>query len=476
MIQREHSLLQHIQTIFESGTVSELTDAQLVERFAGPDRETAELCFAALIKRHGPMVFRTCQAIVHDAHDAEDAFQAAFLVLARKARSLVIRDSLGPWLYEVACLIAAGARSARAQRRNHEREAAAMGAPTRHDKTWDDSGAVLREELQHLPDRYRTAIVLCDLEGLTQERAAQLLGWPAGTVRSRLARGRERLRDRLTRRGLTPAVVPALPWLTGDAPTTAVSVPLAEITTDAAVRVGANRAALGAMATVGSLTEGALRAMFWNKLKLMAAGILACGLFAGTAVLAFYSAGLEQGRSPARKAEEPARDGAGVIASSDAQSPAAAPSLIANAKAQLDVAKKLRRWMYKRTRIDPSQDFRTEFLRCQNRYYDVAQEVLVKTDADLVRFLEHRLAMLKRTEKYVKDLDRGTAVSSGDAFAAELDRLEAEDRLEKAKAKVSAGGAAPAGTVSSDLLQFLNQDTWAPDSSGTQGAGPSHKN
>ena len=191
MIQREHSLIHHIQTIFDAGTVAELTDGQLLERFVqGVDRETAELCFAALIKRHGPMVLRTCQVILHDGHDAEDAFQATFLVLARKARSLWTQNSLGPWLYQVACRVAAHARSAASRHRVHERKAAGMRRVAAEDRSRDDRGAVLYEELQRLPDRYRTAVVLCDLEGLTHERAAEVLGWPSGTVRSRVARGR----------------------------------------------------------------------------------------------------------------------------------------------------------------------------------------------------------------------------------------------------------------------------------------------
>ena len=176
------------------------------------------------------------------------------------------------------------------------------------DKTWDDRGAVLREELLRLPERFRAAVVLCDLEGLTQERAAQVLGCPAGTVRSRLARGRERLRGRLTRRGLAPAVVQALPWLAADARSAAVPATLAEITIHAAARLIANRAVTGTTASVGSLTEGVLRVMFWNKLKVMTAGmLLAGGLFAGT-VLACWPAGLEQGRSPAPQADARAKD------------------------------------------------------------------------------------------------------------------------------------------------------------------------
>jgi len=242
------------------------------------------------------------------------------------------------------------------------------------DKTWDDRGAVLCEELQRLPDRYRAAVVVCDLEGLTQERAAQLLGWPAGTVRSRLARGRQRLRDQLTRRGLAPSVVPALPWLSGNAPRAAVPATLAEITTDAAAQLVANRAATSTMASVGSLTEGVLRVMFWSKLKVITAGILAGGLLAGTALLAYWSAGLQPGRSPAPQAEDSAKDGAGAKHRPTVPALAGAQSLSPTAKARLDVAKMLRDQMFESLRVDPTRRF-TDFLPWLNRYDEVVEEV-----------------------------------------------------------------------------------------------------
>ena len=184
MERSEHSVLRHIQTIFESGTVGDLTDRQLLERFVGRDRDMAELSFAALVERHGPMVLRTCRSILQNRHDAEDAFQATFLVLSRKARSLWIRDSLGPWLFQVARRVAGCARTEALGRLNREREAAKRSSESATETaTWDDQGAVVCEELGRLPDRYRAAVVLCDLEGLTQERAAELLGLPAGTVR-----------------------------------------------------------------------------------------------------------------------------------------------------------------------------------------------------------------------------------------------------------------------------------------------------
>jgi RNA polymerase sigma factor (sigma-70 family) len=483
MTKGEQSFLQHIQTIFESGTIGELSDGQLLERFAGRDPEAAELCFAALIKRHGPMVFRTCQVILRDRHEAEDAFQATFLVLARKARSLWIRDSLGPWLFEVSCRVACCARSAALRRRFHERKAASMGPSATHQTSSEDGGAVVCEEVQRLPDRYRAAVVLCDLEGLTQERAAQVLGWPAGTVRSRLARGRQRLRDRLTRRGLAPAVAPGPAWLTGEAPSAAVPGTVAESTTHAALRLIRDRAVVGAVASAGSLAEGVIRAMFWSKLKVIAAAMLAGGLFAGTALLAYWSAALQPGRSGAPQSEAPAKDNAGgiprpIVSSppspqayreatskkvSTAPAPAGAISLSPNAKARLDVAKKLRDGMHQWSQIDPNRGF-SEVLASQNRYDEVVAELLVKTDADRVRFLEHRLDTLKRMEHFVRDCFKSARLGLPEVLAVELCRLEAEDRLEKAMAKAGASGAGPADTGSSQLMQFLSQDSWDPNS------------
>jgi RNA polymerase sigma factor (sigma-70 family) len=463
-----HSLLHHIQTIFDSGVIGELTDRQLVERFAGRDREMAELCFGVLIKRHGPLVLRTCQAILHNRHDAEDAFQATFLVLARKAQSLWIRDSLGPWLFDVACRVAASARSAALRRRNRERQAAGMRASTTEDMTGDDRGAVICAELERLPDRYRTAVVLCDVEGLTQERAAQILGWPAGTVRSRLARGRQRLRDRLTHRGLAPSVVSALPWLTADAPGPAVPAALLGATTHVAAVFVANGAASGTTASVRSLPEGALRAMSLSKLKIITTAILACGLVAGTALLAHWSWGFPQVRPPEPRADAPSHDGVESKSPPTVPDPAGTRSLSPTATARIDVAKRLRDGIYERYRIDPSSSF-TEVLTWQNRYHEVIAEVLVKTDADQIRFLEHRVASLKRIEQFIKDVFNNRLASSNDVLAAELYRLEAEDRLEKARAKAKAGGVASTGTASIRLVQFLDQDSWTPQFPSSKG-------
>jgi RNA polymerase sigma factor (sigma-70 family) len=181
----------------------ELTDGQLLERFATARGETAELAFAVLVERHGPMVLRVCRSVLLDSHDAQDAFQATFLVLVKKARALWVRDSLGPWLHEVSYRTATCARAAAARRRRHERRASLLTTECRVE-VGDELRRVLHEEIHRLPERFRAPIVLCDLGGRTHDQAARHLGWPVGTVKSRLWRGRERLREQIRRRGLAP--------------------------------------------------------------------------------------------------------------------------------------------------------------------------------------------------------------------------------------------------------------------------------
>ena len=195
-------VLRDLNTLFSVGTIGALTDAQLLDRFTSHRDETAELAFRALVERHGPMVLRVCRAVLRDTHDADDAFQATFLVLLRRGGTLWVRDSLGPWLHQVAYRTASCARSAAARRRRHELRAAELTARHPDDGDRDDLGEVVHEEVGRLPQRYREVVVLCLLEGLTPEQAARHLKCPVGTVHSRLARGREQLRGRLIRRGL----------------------------------------------------------------------------------------------------------------------------------------------------------------------------------------------------------------------------------------------------------------------------------
>src|SRR4051794_40093771 len=196
---------RHLKALWDVGAIGALTDGQLLERFMTRDGEAAAIAFEALLDRHGPMVLRVCRGVLRDHHDAQDAFQATFLVLVRRAGSLWVRDSLGPWLHQVAHRTAACARSAAARRRRCEMAAAQYASRSAADGAAHDLGEILHGEVDRLPVRYRAVVVLCLLEGHTHEQAARYLGCPVGTVQSRLARGRRRLRDRLTRRGLAPA-------------------------------------------------------------------------------------------------------------------------------------------------------------------------------------------------------------------------------------------------------------------------------
>ena len=150
--------------------------------------------FEAIVRRHGPMVWGVCRRVLRDHHDAEDAFQATFLVLARKAASVMPREKLGNWLYGVAYQTAMKARAMRAKRRGREGQVPDMPEPMAvPDDLRDDLAESLDRELSRLPEKYRTPIILCDLEGRTHREAASQLGWPIGTVSSRLSRARSML-------------------------------------------------------------------------------------------------------------------------------------------------------------------------------------------------------------------------------------------------------------------------------------------
>jgi RNA polymerase sigma factor (sigma-70 family) len=252
----------------------EPSDGQLLERFAAAREEAS---FTALVRRHGGLVLGVCRRVLDDEHDAEDAFQATFLVLAQKAGAIRKGESVGSWLYGVAYRIALRVRSDLARRRACEQEAAAIPPlDPIAEVVWRDVRPVLDEELNRLPARYRDPVVLCYLENKTNGEAARLLGWTRGTVSGRLARARELLRGRLARRGLGLSggvLVAAL------AQGTAAAVPpaLGSSTVKAAALVAAGSAASAGLvsAPVAAMTEGVLHAMWLTKLKCTAALLVA---------------------------------------------------------------------------------------------------------------------------------------------------------------------------------------------------------
>src|SRR5262245_16895784 len=194
------SLLTHLRRTIPPPVDEGVKDSQLLERFLSVRDEAA---FTALVNRHGAMVLGTCQRVLNNRHDAEDAFQAAFLVLVRKGASVKPRERLANWLYGVAYRTALRARAMKAKRyakENHARSLQRLEAPA--ESGLDDLLPLLDRELSCLPEKYRTPVVLCDLEGKSRKAAARQLGWPEGTLSCRLARARTLLAKRLARYGL----------------------------------------------------------------------------------------------------------------------------------------------------------------------------------------------------------------------------------------------------------------------------------
>jgi RNA polymerase sigma factor (sigma-70 family) len=286
------SVLRSIQTLFNVGSVGGMTDGQLLEEFLSRRDAGAEAAFAALVALHGPMVWRVCQSLLPDSHAAEDAFQATFLILVRKARSIRHRDALASWLYGVARRVAVRAKASATLRRQHEGQVPEMkGTPMPNlDPSRREQLEVLHQEVDRLPEKYRAPVVLCHLEGRTHAEAARLLKCPVGTVSIRVARARELLRDRLTRRGLAlPTALAGVTLLSEAASAAAIPRGLAESTIKVAMHVAAgNATAAGVVpAAVAQLMEGVIKTMSMTKLKVTAAGVFVVGIaMAGAGLLA----------------------------------------------------------------------------------------------------------------------------------------------------------------------------------------------
>jgi RNA polymerase sigma factor (sigma-70 family) len=272
-------LVRWFDILFQEGTLGGLSDGQLIERFLEPEM-AGDAAFGVLLGRHGPMVFGVCRRILGDDHAADDAFQATFLVLVRRAGVIRRRESLGPWLHGVARRVALRARATARQRQEREARAAIDPATAVADRPIDDSdlGAALHVEIDRLPEKYRAPIILCYLEGRTIAEASRQLGWPVGTVAGRLARARERLRSRLERRGMiVPAALAALaPDFAG---ATVVPTALARSTIEAAHQLAAGRMSASAVSiAVANLLGEAVRTMTLTRWTVGALlGALACG-------------------------------------------------------------------------------------------------------------------------------------------------------------------------------------------------------
>jgi RNA polymerase sigma factor (sigma-70 family) len=314
-------LLQHIHRLAADGRPEQPTDRQLLEDFAvGRD----EAAFAELVARHGPMVLRVCRRVLRQEQDAEDAFQATFLVLAWNGGSIRKREALAGWLYGVAYRTAMKARRSAARRRDHEGRAGASAPRAAAEPTWNDVQAALDVEVERLPGPFRAAFVLCVLEGKGTHEAAVALGCKAGTVSSRVTRARRLLRERLARRGIALAAVLAALAVAGDTGRAAVPAALAKGAVRYGLLAAAGSPAGGTIpAHLAALAEGVTGAMFTSKLKVITAVLLAVALVAAAGALACQAlAGREQprgqlppagGQTPTPAAAEPPDDKAGGV-------------------------------------------------------------------------------------------------------------------------------------------------------------------
>jgi RNA polymerase sigma factor (sigma-70 family) len=385
-----------------------LSDGQLLERFTTRDGDAAEYAFAALVERHGPMVLRVCRNLVSDQHEAQDAFQATFLVLLQQARRLWVRDSLAPWLHRVARRVASRIQASRRQRRAHERRAA-ESRPARHagELDWRELVTVLHEEIDLLPARLRTPVVLCDLQGMTHERAAKSLGWPVGTLKSRLGRARELLRGRLSRRGLVLPAGVMIAEVTANAAEAPLSLALVDSLVQAGIDLAARRpVTLGVISSrVAKLTEEVQKTMLITRFK-----VISLAELVGGSVLAGAAGVLgQQGNADgARSAPGPGTTRAILQHESRAAGASAAPSYIKQSRTmivtRLEQEHALAKERLERTleRVRSSTD--PEVVRAR-KTVAALEDLLARIDVVLVEAVERHPTIF--------DFSHGAPASSG---------------------------------------------------------------
>ncbi len=335
-----------------------LTDGQLLSRFVERRDEDA---FAALIKRHGSMVWGVCRRLLTSHHDAEDAFQATFLVLVRKAAKVSPRERVANWLYGVAYMTAHRGKVAAARARRRERLAATIPEPAVVEpKLWDDLQPLLDEELSRLPNTYREIIVLSDLEDKTRKEVARQLNLPEGTVASRLARARAMLAKQLARHRLAVSGGTLAAVLTEKVASAGVPYSVVSSTIKAVTLVTAGQAAAtGAISVkVAALTEGVLRAMFLTKLKIAAVVVLVFASFTGGAGLIYQTQAAQDTTS--REQQGRAIQRADERASEKGDQPPELQRRIGELERQIESLKSEVKAMRKKLSASPAQPAKTE--------------------------------------------------------------------------------------------------------------------
>ncbi len=446
---QQNPVMRYLRRLAGSPSGGERSDEELLRRFALQKDEGA---FATIVEKHGPMVFGVCRRILQNPHDAEDAFQAVFLVLVRKAGSLRQPAALTPWLYGVAYRTAIRARAMANQRHFHETQAMSIQAskPIR-ESTTNDLKDMLDEEVNRLPAKYRSPVILCYMSGKTNEEAARQLGCASGTIFSRLSRAREMLRSRLTRKGITLSAAGLATALSETVTKAAVPPILIHGTVQSALIVAAGKGLAGGAisASVFTLTKGVQQAMFMNTLKI----VLALGLTATVVVGACVGGYLALGHNSSKDEKAP-----GQQATATDEKPGNKTKLLEDQKKKIevrgdevDLRKKyeaeLKLKQLLKDRIEAAKDeldVRTKQFEAGRGTLDFffgASKRLLKAEweatdkkADQLIALEAHLGRMKKVQDTCQErFDEGNKALE-DLSQAKYYRLEAAIWLERAKA------------------------------------------
>lgn len=394
------------------------SDAELLERFA-VDRD--ELAFETLVRRHGPLVYGVCRRVLRDEHAAEDAFQAAFLVLVRQAASVSKKASIRSWLYGVALRVALRARRREDLRRRREQEIPPR--PSAEATLEPDVRSILDEEIQRLPEKYRLPIVLCYLESRTNDEAAQILNCPRGTIAVRLARARERLRSRLLRRGVTLAAMTAL--LSDNALSASVPALLFSQTAKTALTGAAPH-------SITTLTEGVLHMMYLSKCKMaLVSGLIALAM-GGAGVGVYF---LKAQAPPAPQKE--ARDKKPLAVAPAKQGKERIEELFEKRKERAEKEWTFRSKLYKEGANEPGSGSPTTLTQVI-----AASKHLLKAEVELSEKKADRVVARERNVKRLKEIAEVTEAQFkvgrllGAALAqAQYEQLDAEIEWEREKAR-----------------------------------------
>jgi RNA polymerase sigma factor (sigma-70 family) len=445
------TVIEHVRRAGLAGGKANLTDGQLLDCFVSRRDEAA---VAALVRRHGPMVWGVCRRVLRNDHDAEDAFQVTFLVFVRKAGSIMPREMVANWLYGVAHQTALKARATSAKRQAREKqmnempEAEAVAATD----LWHDLQPLLDQELTRLPNKYRFAIVLCDLEGKTRKEVARQLKIPEGTLSSRLTTARKLLAKRLARHGVQVsggalAAVLSQKAASGCMPTSVVCS-----TIKAVSLVAAGNAAAGAVSIkVAALTKGVVKAMFVTKLKVATAAVLGVSLLGlGITLIDYRALASERGAATiaattkaANVAQNSKADGQPAIPKAeDRENGRTAkplegrignnPVLRALYKERLEY---LRRSADRVKQLNKANAASQEEVRQANLRVYKAELDLCETTAERIAVLEKIVKVHKESENQLSQLQKAGQAAEDVVSEAAISRVEAEIALEQEKAK-----------------------------------------